>query len=117
MPKKESTTEELLGLGADTDQAEKDAEFSQRIADFKDTFGTPHGRRVLLAIVENTYQYDSPMTGNSQTFHALGAMDYGRSILNVVALCDPETYQWFHAQRTNDLRKKYEDKIRGQDAF
>lgn len=110
---KPSTFDELIGWDPEEDKA--DAEFSQRIADMKDTFGTPHGRRTLLYIIQNTFQHDSPMTGNSQTYHNLGAMDYGRSIMDVVAVADPETFLWIHAQRANVLGEKYSDKVRGDD--
>lgn len=108
---KYSTTEQLVGLDTGHDKAEQDKEFAQRLSDFKDTFGTAHGRRTLLAILANTYQHESAMTGNSQTYFNLGIQDYGRSILDVIALADPSTYQWIHAQRANYLHGKYEDKI------
>lgn len=108
---KYSTTEELIGLGANTAEAEKDQVLSQRLNDFRDTFGTAHGRRTLLAILENTYQHESPNTGNSATYYNIGAMDYGRAILDVVALADPETYQWIYQQRALYLTRKYEDRI------
>ena len=60
-----------------------------------------------MAILENTFQHESPMTGNSMTYYALGCLDYGRSILDVVALADPQTYQWVHAQHSNKLGEKY----------
>ena len=110
MPKY-STTEELIGLGANTAEAEKDQVLSQRLNDFKDTFGTAHGRRVLLAILANTFQHDSPNTGNSATYYNIGILDYARSILDVVALADPETFLWIHQQRAQYLTRKYEDRI------
>lgn len=106
-----STTEEILGFDSSHDEQEANKEFSQRLNDFRDTFGTQHGRRTLLAILQNTYQHESPMTGNSQTYHNLGAMDYGRSIMDVVAIADPETFLWVHQQRAKYLVRKYEDKI------
>lgn len=108
---KPSTTEELIGLGTGVDDAEKDREFSQRISDIKDTFGTPHGRRTLLHIISNTFQHDSPMTGNSQTYYNLGAMDFGRAVMDIIAIADFDTYQWITAQRANNLREKYLDRI------
>lgn len=109
MPKP-STSEYLLGLGKET-ESEKDQAFSERLNDFRDTFSTPHGRRTLLAILENTFQHDSPFTGNSQTYWNLGCLDYGRSIMDVIALADPPTFQWIHAQRALFLTRKYEDRI------
>lgn len=114
MPK-QSTTQELLGLGQNIQESEKDQEFTQRLADFRDTFSTPHGKRVLLYIISRTYQHDSAMTGNSATYYNLGAMDYGRSILDVVALADPETYLWIYSQHANDLGERYSGRL-GDDA-
>lgn len=105
-----STTEKLIGLGGE-DESQKDVAFTQRLNDFKDTFGTAHGRRTLLAILENTYQHESAFTGNSQTYWNLGAQDYGRSIMDVVALADPETFLWIHQQRAQNLKDRFEDRI------
>ena len=105
-----STTEKLIGLGNE-DESQKDVAFTQRLNDFKDTFGTPHGRRTLLAIIENTFQHESPFTGNSTTYWNIGALDFGRAILDVVAIADPLTYQWFHSQRSNKLIERYEDRL------
>lgn len=105
-----STTEELIGYGAET-EAEKEREFTQRISDIRETFGTPHGKRALLYIIQNTFQHESPMTGNSQTYYNLGAMDFGRALMDIIALSDIDTYQWVNAQYANKLRDRYLDKI------
>jgi hypothetical protein len=110
MPKT-STFEKLVNWDTEKDKPKTDQEFEQRLSDVAETFGTPHGRRTLLYIIQNTFQHDSPMTGNSQTYHNLGAMDYGRSIMDVVAIADYETFLWVHGQRANQLRERYVDKI------
>ena len=72
--------------------------------DVKATFGTPHGKRVLKDIADEKYLYDSIYTGNAKTHYNSGIQDYIRRILDVVAVADPETYQWLLMQRANELR-------------
>ncbi len=112
MAKAPSTYDELLGYAdLPDDQGEKDVEFTQLLSDLKDTFGTPHGKRTLLWFVNHTFQRNSPMTGNSQTYYNLGTMDFIRSVLNVIAIADQDVYMWLHAQQSNELRNRYLDRI------
>lgn len=80
--------------------------------DIKLTFGTAHGRRVLKDIADETFLYDSIYTGNAKIHYNSGKQDFIKDILDLVAIADPETYQWFMMQRANALRSQLDDKIK-----
>ena len=114
MPKKLSTYDELFPQDRqdqDTNQAEKNAEFSQWVDDIKATYCTQHGRRTLWEEMRDKFLFMSPMTGNSQTFYNIGIMDDARKKLNLIAVADLETFLWFWAQWGAYVRDKYTDKI------
>jgi hypothetical protein len=73
-------------------------------ADVADTFGTSHGRRVLLHLLKQCYVYDTIFTGNARTHYLAGINDFGKDLLDLIAISDPETYMWFHQQRPKELQ-------------
>jgi hypothetical protein len=102
-------------------QDEKDQEHDQLVnelnermsllKDWKDTFSTGRGRRVLLDILDSTFMHDTVFTGNSKTYYNAAFQDYGKKILDTVASADPDTYLWIHTQRINHLRKIMDEEI------
>ena len=102
-------------------QKEKEKEHDQCVSDlqarlslfkdWKDTFSTPHGRRVLIDLLDNTFMYDSVFTGNAKTYYNSAYQDYGQKILDTLASADPETFLWVHAQRANALKKIIDDEV------
>jgi hypothetical protein len=76
-------------------------------SDVQQTFGTPHGFRVLLHLVSSLRE--SVMTGNSWTYYKAALQDYCRDLLDLVAASDQETYLKIHAQwaaETHDAATK-----------
>jgi len=107
-----STTERLLNIGPDIRESEKGEAFNQLISDVQKTFGTGHGRRVLLHLISNTYQHESAMTGNSFTYFNIALVDWGRALMDLVATADFETHQWVHAQHANKIKEQYMERMR-----
>lgn len=79
--------------------------------DWKDTFSTEHGRRVLMDLLDESFMYDSVFTGNAKTYYNAAFQDFGTKILDALASADPETFLWVHAQRANHLKKITDDEI------
>lgn len=77
--------------------------------DWKNTFSTDHGRRVLMDIIDSTFMYDTVFTGNSRTYYNAAFQDFGKKILDTLATADPETFVWVHKQRSNYLTKLMDD--------
>lgn len=80
--------------------------------DVKLTFSSVHGRRVLKDIADDKYLYDSIYTGNAKIHYNSGIQDYIRRILDIVAVADPETYQWLMMQRVNEMGRELDAEIK-----
>ena len=79
--------------------------------DWQDTLNTPHVRRVLMDLLDNTFMYDSVFTGNAKTYYNAAFQDYGQKILDTLASADPDTFLWVHAQRANYLKRVIDDEV------
>ncbi len=77
--------------------------------DWKNTFSSGHGRRVLMDIIDSTFMYDTVFTGNSRTYYNAAFQDFGKKILDTLATADPDTFVWVHKQRSNYLQKIMDD--------
>lgn len=100
----------------DEDKIEKEDqiinEMNDKLAlmnDWRNTFSTDHGRRVLMDLLASTFMYDPVFTGNSRTFYNSAFQDFGKKILDTLATADPDTFLWVHSQRSNYLKKLFND--------
>lgn len=86
-------------------------ERDQFLGDLAETFGTDHGRRVLMEIIKDCFLYQTVFTGNSATYYRAGIQDFGRRLLDAVAAADPDTYLWLSAQRANQIFNRFSSKL------
>lgn len=80
--------------------------------DWRATFETPEGRRVLMDILDSTFMYDSIYTGNAKTYYNAAFQDFGKKILDTLATASPETYLWVYKQRINYLKEQLGEEVK-----
>jgi len=104
---------DLLGYSS---EKEKDtlSKRTQLYEDLRNTFETNHGRRVLLHILSQTFMFDSVFTKDARTYYNSAIQDYGKAILDLIAIADPDTYLWIYTQRVNDLTEIYTDEMKAK---
>lgn len=102
-------------LAADI-RAEADAQEQQRLleakqlADVKDTFSTPHGRRVLRFLLWSTGLWEDPTDRtNAATNAAIGRQNFGRELEALIAVADRETYLHVCSERADELLGRSEE--------
>lgn len=95
---------------AKQDAVKVESERRRLFQDVADTFGTPAGRRVLVHILGHANTFQSAMTGNSFTYYEVAKQDFGRSLLELVAAADMETYLHVFKQQGEKIQKQYEPK-------
>ena len=62
---------------------------AQLALDMDAVLKTPAGFAILQWIIEQSFLFGEPMTGNSQTFYNLGRMSLGRDICKLITKTDP----------------------------
>jgi hypothetical protein len=70
------------------DDAKKEAERQQLLHDYKETFKTPHGLRVLDDILSKGHFYHTTFTGDNSTYFKEGRRDLALYVLKVVNSAD-----------------------------
>ena len=81
-------------------------EHQQVMNDCKKTFETVHGRRTLIYLLSKTFQEVTTFTGNSQTYYNIGVEDWGKSLLDLIAAADPDTYMFVLLQRIERAQER-----------
>lgn len=80
------------------------AEYRQHLKDIDDTFGTPHGRRVLRWILEEGGMFGSLFVGSSEVYKRTGTYDFCLKIVNEILAADTNIYFQIIQDRVDELR-------------
>lgn len=62
---------------------------AQLLQDLRDTFETPHGKRVLADLMVFSQIDGEAFTGNSKTFYLLGLQAYGKRVKGLIEEASP----------------------------
>lgn len=77
-------------------------EVQQVLNDIKETFGTPHGKRILYYILEACSIYSDTATDLHSIYMEKGRRAIGLEILDLVMDADPEIYISILRETAND---------------